>query len=85
VAVKEGGKEPRFPPRGAFVVVVVVAADKKRGGNGRDWRRQSAFRRRAATGVTATGMVICDVEIIDALPYSYNKTGVISGLLRLMS
>ncbi|MBN8620671.1 MAG: hypothetical protein J0L63_17285 [Anaerolineae bacterium] len=38
VVVKTGGKEPRFPPRGTFVVVVVVA-DKKDGGKQGDCRR----------------------------------------------
>jgi len=40
VAVKCGGKKPRLPPRGAFVVVVVVVADKDCGGNEGERRRQ---------------------------------------------
>ena len=43
VVVKDGGKDPMFPPREAFVVVVVGGADKKRGGNEGDWRRQNEF------------------------------------------
>ena len=41
VAVKCGGKQPRLPPRGAFVVVVVVVTDKECGGNERRWRGQA--------------------------------------------
>jgi len=38
--VKDGGKAPRLPPRGLFVVVVGGSADNKGGGNERAWRRQ---------------------------------------------
>jgi len=38
--IKDGGKAPRLPPRGLFVVVVVGSADNQGGGNERAWRRQ---------------------------------------------